>query len=126
MSAKAADTSGSPLDKMKLVFAGLLFGAAVVAYHYFDDQSGLYRAIGVIAVAAISLGIALTTGPGRAAWGFAREARQELRKVIWPTRKEALQTTLLVVVMVIFVAIILWLLDMLFRFGVEWLVVSGG
>jgi preprotein translocase subunit SecE len=125
MSAKA-DTSGSPLDKLKLAVAGLLFGAVIVAYHYFDEQSGLYRAIGVIAVAAISLGIALTTTPGRAGWGFAREARQELRKVIWPTRKEALQTTMVVVVMVTIVAAILWLLDVLFRFGVEQLVVSGG
>ncbi len=125
MSAKA-DNSGSPVDKLKLAFAGLLFGAVIVAYHYFDEQSGLYRAIGVVAVAAISLGITLTTAPGRAGWGFAREARQELRKVIWPTRKEALQTTLVVVVMVSIVAVILWLLDVLFRFGVEQLVVSGG
>jgi preprotein translocase subunit SecE len=125
MSAKA-DTTGSPLDKMKLAFAAVLFGAAVFAYHYFEDQSGLYRAIGVIVVAAVSVGIALTTAPGRAAWGFGREARQELRKVIWPTRKETLQTTLVVVAMVILVAIILWLLDLLFRFGVSQLVVAGG
>lgn len=125
MSAKA-DTTGSPLDKLKLALAGLLFGGAVVAYHYFEDISGLYRAIGVIAVAAIALGIALTTAPGRAAWSFGREARQELRKVIWPTRKEALQTTLVVVVMVGLVALILWLLDLLFQFVVAQLVVAGG
>lgn len=57
---------------------------------------------------------------------FAREARVELRKVIWPTRQETLQTTLVVLVMVVVVAIFLWLLDMLLLWAVNGLTGLGG
>jgi preprotein translocase subunit SecE len=55
--------------------------------------------------------VAATTAQGKAAWEFAADARVELRKVVWPTRKETVQMTLVVVVMVIVVAIFLWIVD---------------
>jgi len=119
------DNAPSTVDTAKLILAVSLFVGSVFAYHYYADVSGLYRALGVVAVAAVSIGIALTTVQGRSAWSFAREARQELRKVIWPTRQEALRTTGIVVILVIIVAILLWLLDTLFSWGVAQLIVPG-
>ncbi|MDZ7810904.1 MAG: preprotein translocase subunit SecE [Arhodomonas sp.] len=67
------------------------------------------------------------TAQGRRLLGLRRvRPRQELRKVVWPTRKETLQTTLIVIAMVLLVAVLLWLLDMFFLWGVEALVRPGG
>jgi preprotein translocase subunit SecE len=54
----------------------------------------------------------MTTAVGQSSWGFAQEARQEVRKVVWPSRSETMQTTLMVFAMVIIVGLILWFLDM--------------
>jgi preprotein translocase subunit SecE len=68
----------------------------------------------------------LTTELGRTVWGFALESRQEVRKVVWPTREETMRTTLLVFAMVFIVGLILWLLDMFLFWGVRFLTGQGG
>ena len=78
----------------------------------------LYRALAGVALAAVAVGIALQTQQGKAAWELAKEARVEVRKVVWPSRQETTQTTMIVVVVVIFVALILWGLDS----GLSWAV----
>ena len=113
-------------DKGKLVLAAGVFLAGVVGFYLLEGQSDLVRVIGMVAVAGVAIGIAMTSQPGRNAWAFAREARQELRRVVWPTRQESIQTTLIVLVMVIIVAILLWLMDMFFMWGVGALVRPGG
>ncbi|QGM22280.1 preprotein translocase subunit SecE [Spiribacter sp. 2438] len=125
MSAKE-QTEVSGTDKAKLILAVGVFLAGVVGFYTFDDQSTLVRVLGMVAVAALALSIAFTSAQGRNAWLFAQEARQELRRVVWPTRTETLQTTLIVLVMVIIVAILLWLMDMFFMWGVGALVRPGG
>ena len=72
----------------------------------------LFRVIGLLVGVGISVAIALQTVKGKEIWGYFRDAQIEVRKVVWPTRQETIQTTLIVIVMVILVAIILWLLDM--------------
>jgi len=125
MSARA-DSEASSLDKLKLAGAVGVFLAGVVGFYYFEAESALLRALGMVAVAAVAIAIAMSSQYGRNAWAFAREARQELRKVVWPTRQESMQTTLIVLVMVVIVAIILWLMDMFFLWGVGALVRPGG
>ncbi|WP_435106352.1 preprotein translocase subunit SecE [Arhodomonas sp. AD133] len=125
MSARA-ESQSSPLDSVKLVVAVGLFLAGVVAFYWFEAESSLYRVLGLLVVAGVSAAIAMTTAQGKATWAFARESRQELRRVVWPTRQETLQTTLIVIVMVLIVAVLLWLLDMFFLWGVESLVRPGG
>lgn len=125
MSAKE-QTEVTTTDKLKLVLAIGIFLAGVVGFYLIEDQSLLVRVIGIVVVAIIAIGIALTSQQGRDAWVFAREARQELRKVIWPTRQESVQTTLIVLVMVIIVSILLWLMDIFFNWGVGALVRPGG
>ncbi|MEX0375539.1 preprotein translocase subunit SecE [Spiribacter pallidus] len=113
-------------DKAKLALAAGTFLAGVVGFYLLEGQSDLIRVIGMVAVAALAIAIAMTSQPGRNAWAFAQEARQELRRVVWPTRQESLQTTLIVLVMVFIVAILLWLMDMFFMWGVGALVRPGG
>jgi len=114
-------TSG--FDTVKLMTALLGLIAGVVGFYYYEDESQLLRVIGMLAVVAVAFLIVTTTNIGRRSLGFVREARVEIRKVVWPTRTETTQTTIAVLIMVILVAIMLWLFDMLLGWGVRSLLV---
>ena len=111
------DTQGSTLDTLKLWVAVALLAAGVFGFYWLGETPVLYRALGLVAIAVVGLAVAYTTEPGRRLWHFAQDARTELRRVVWPTRTEAIQTTLIVLVIVFLVGIFLWLLDMLLRWG---------
>jgi len=111
------DTQGSTLDTLKLWVAVALLAAGVFGFYWYGQISVLYRALALVGVAVLALGVAYTTEPGRRLWNFAQDSRTELRRVVWPTRTEAVQTTLIVLVIVFLVGIFLWLLDMLLRWG---------
>jgi len=105
-------------DKIKLAVAALILAAGMVAFYTLSEQSTLLRTLGLLVLVGVSAAIALQTEVGRSGWSFVAGARTEARKVVWPTRKETTQTTLMVVVMVVIVGILLWLLDM----GLVWAV----
>ena len=111
MNTQAAEAS-SGLDMLKYVLSLVLISAGVVAFYQFSDISQLYRVLGIVAVVAVALAIMMTTVVGHQSWEFAQEAKLEVRKVVWPSRSETMQTTLMVFAMVIIVGFILWLLDM--------------
>lgn len=111
MSAKT-DTGTSRLDTLKLSGAVVLVSMAVIAFYYFADSSLLLRVIGLLAVVGVAVAIFLTTELGANLLGFTQDARTELRKVVWPTRAETIQTSLVIILMVIVMGIFLWLLDM--------------
>jgi preprotein translocase subunit SecE len=113
------EQSTSAIDTFKLMTAVLVLIAGVVAFYYFEEQSHLLRVLGMLGVAVVAFLIAATSVPGRRGLGFVREARVEVRKVVWPTRQETLQTTIAVLFMVILVAIMLWLFDMLLGWGIR-------
>jgi preprotein translocase subunit SecE len=106
------ETQGSSFDSIKWLIAIALLAAAVVGnYYYGETVSVLYRALAVVAMVVVA-GFALaTTDKGRRFLGFAKESRTEVRRVVWPTRQEATQTTLIVVVATAIVALILWGMD---------------
>ncbi|MDD2768656.1 MAG: preprotein translocase subunit SecE [Methylococcus sp.] len=108
-----SESSASGLDTAKLVLALVFLVAGVVGYYYFSDFSVVYRALGVVGLGVLAAALASTTAPGQVLLGFFRESRIEVRKVVWPTRQEAVQATLMVVALVFFVGVFLWLLDML-------------
>lgn len=116
----------SRLDSAKLGFSIALLLGAVVAFYYFEDQSLLFRVLGLVAVAIVALLIASRTAVGARTIGFAQDARTEVRKVVWPTRQETVQTTLIVFVMVIIMGIMLWLFDMFLLWAVRLLTGQGG
>ncbi|GJM06101.1 MAG: protein translocase subunit SecE [marine bacterium B5-7] len=120
------ETTGGTLDTIKLGLALLIAIAALVGFYFFADQSLLYRVLGLLTAAGISVAIALQTEKGRHTWGYFQDAQIEVRKVVWPTRQETVQTTLIVIIMVILVAIILWLLDMFLGWSIGSLMGHGG
>jgi len=120
------EASASIFDVVKQVFSVIFVVAGVAAFYYFSEAPLLYRVLGLVAVALIVVGMILTTGMGRNLWGFILESKQEVRKVVWPTRDETLRTTLLVFAMVVIVGFVLWLLDMFLFWGVRFLTGQGG
>jgi hypothetical protein len=89
-----------------------IISASAFGNIYFQDQySTPIRVVAVIVLLLISLGVAATTNQGRKALGFFQDARTELRRIVWPSRPEATQTTFIVVGVTVFVSLILWGLD---------------
>lgn len=113
------ESENSRLDAIKLVIASLLVIGGLVAFYVYSDQSLLLRAVGMLVVLGIAGAIAAQTERGRHVWGFVQDAQIEVRKVVWPTRQETTQTTILVMVMVIIVALILWLLDIFLGWAIR-------
>ena len=120
------ETASKAQDTLKWLVATSLLAAAVVAFYYYGEESLLLRVIGLLIVAGAAAAIAFSTDKGRTAWEFMRESRTELRKVVWPTRKETTQTTLVVIGVVILVAIFLWMVDGILSWVVRLLLGHGG
>jgi len=120
------EASASVFDVVKQVISVVIVVSGVAAFYYFSEVPLLYRVIGLIVAALIVVGTMLTTGVGRNVWAFVLESKQEVRKVVWPTREETFRTTLLVFGMVFLVGLILWLLDMFLFWGVRLLTGQGG
>ena len=105
-------------DAFKLLGAGAIVLMALVAYYAFAAHSPLpwARVVGVIGLliaAGVAVAVALKTELGAETLEFVRGSRSELRKVVWPTRAETIQTTLIVIAMVVVMGLLLWLLDVL-------------
>lgn len=100
-------------DKLKLLAAGAIILVALVAFYAFSAYSLLVRVIVLLAAVGLAVAIALKTELGAETLEFIQGARAELRKVVWPTRAETTQTTLIVIVMVIIMGLLLWLFDVL-------------
>ena len=118
-------TSGAIPDAAKWAGAFVILASAIGGFYYWSDESLLLRVIGLLALSATALFVAVQTEKGRAAWEFVRESHTEVRKVVWPTRKETTQTTLIVIAMVGLVAIILWVLDGFLAWLVKLLLGTG-
>ncbi|MDF1581965.1 MAG: preprotein translocase subunit SecE [Methyloprofundus sp.] len=106
-----ANEATSSIDVLKYFLSLVLISAGVAAFYYFSEYLQLYRVLGIVAVIVVSLAIMITTSVGRSSLAFSREAKQEVRKVVWPSRSETTQTTLMVFAMVIIVGFIMWILD---------------
>jgi preprotein translocase subunit SecE len=111
MNTKAEQSSR--FDVAKWVVVAAIVAGGVYANSYYADESLLYRVLGLLVLAIVAGFVALQTTQGEAFWSLVRESRTEIRKVVWPSRQEAVQTTLIVVVFVLVVALLLWGLDSL-------------
>jgi len=118
MAAQAEEPSGSLFDTVKLLLAITLLIAGIAGFYYFSSYALVYRVFGILAVAGASVALVFTTAIGETIWGFIKESKAEVRKVIWPTRQETMQATMLVVALVFIVGLILWLMDMFLFWGV--------
>ena len=119
MNAKV-ESSSSAVDTLKWLVVLTLVSVGVVGNYYFSAESLLYRTLALLVLAVIAGWFALQTTKGQAFATLVAEARVEIRKVVWPTRQELTQTTMIVIVFVLVVALILWGVDSL----IGW-IVSG-
>ena len=112
MNTTAENKAGS-LDWLKWLVVVALLAGGVFANWYYQDEMLLMRVAGLLATAAVAILLALQTERGRAIWSLLKEARTEVRRVVWPTNQETTQTTLVVIAIVFVFALILWGLDSL-------------
>ena len=121
MSVKA-EAKDSRFDLVKWLVVAALVLVAVVGNQFYSAEPILYRVLALVAVAAVAGFVAFQTSKGRAFGVLLKEARIEIRKVVWPTRQETTQTTLIVVVVVLVMALLLWGLDSLLGWLVSMIV----
>ena len=105
------ETVSSGADKAKLAAAALLVVGAVVAFYLLGQQSLWLRVVALIVLIAAGVAVFFTSEPGKELIGFGRESAREVRKVVWPTRKESFQMTGYVFAFVVVMAVFLWLTD---------------
>ena len=126
MVAKTETEESGKLDSLKFLVVIALLVGAVWQFYYFEEGSLLYRVLGLLAISGVAIAVMYTTQKGYSLWLFARDAKTEVRKVIWPTRQETMQTTLMVVIMVLLVGVMLWAIDAALRWGVLMITGQGG
>jgi preprotein translocase subunit SecE len=98
-------------DKIKLAAALILVAAGVAGFYYLDQSALIIRVAAVLAGLGAAAAVFWSSEPGRQFHVFAQEAAVETRKVVWPTRKETLQTTGIVFAFVVVMALFLWMVD---------------
>ena len=99
------------IDKVKLAIAVALVGAGIWGYYWLAESALVLRILAVVAGLGAGAAVAWFTGPGREFAVFAGESVAEVKKVVWPTRKETMQTTAAVFAFVVVMAIFLWISD---------------
>ncbi len=112
MNAKA-ETVSSRYDFLKWLVVAALIVVGVVGNQFYAAEPIIYRVLALLVIAVVAAYVGLQTAKGKAFFGLAKEARIEIRKVVWPTRQETTQTTLIVVAVVLVMALLLWGLDSL-------------
>lgn len=103
----------STLDTLKMASAVAILLSSVFSFYYFAELSVLIRVLVVIFSVILSLIIFFSTQRGIIFWDFLQGSRVEMRKVVWPTKQETIQTTLTVFMFVLVLGIFFWLLDFL-------------
>lgn len=113
------------VNKIKLLVALLLLIAGIAGFYLLADKPTIVRILAVLAGLGASIAVLWTTPIGQQSLGFIGEAVVEARKVVWPTRKETIQTTLVVFALVVVMAAFLAFVDIGFAFMVKWLMGRG-
>ncbi|TVQ67571.1 MAG: preprotein translocase subunit SecE [Oceanospirillales bacterium] len=111
----------SKYDSIKWIAVVAIVATGVIGNSLFSGESLLYRVLALLVLAAVAGYIALQTAKGRTWFKLFKDAKGEMRRVVWPTRQETLQTTLMVLAAVLVVALMLWGMDTFFG----WIVSSA-
>jgi len=99
------------LDKIKLFVAFLLVAAGIAGFYYLQESSAVIKLVSVLAGMVLAAGVAWTSDPGKRFFAFSRDSVAEAKRVVWPTRKETMQTTGVVILFAITMALFLWAVD---------------
>jgi preprotein translocase subunit SecE len=113
-------------SKLKWVIAVLLLVVGFVANYHFTQIPAALRVAGWVILVCVVLLILVRTTAGNGFWRFTKEAKDEVRRVVWPNRKETIQTTAIVCAMVIVMALFLWGIDSILLHVMSWFTGHGG
>jgi len=111
MATSQIQTVNTTADKAKLAAAAAMVAVSLVAYYALSKQGPLFQWLGLLAGLAVAVVVFLTSESGKALLAFGQESTKEIRKVVWPARREAIQMTLYVFGFVFVMALFLWLTD---------------
>ena len=121
-----ADTGTGVLEIIKLAVAVAILIGGIGAYYTYEEQSLLLSVSVVLVSVAMAVVVFMQTERGKTLWRFIQGSRVEIRKVVWPTRTEAMQTTLTVFVFVLILGIFFWILDKGLLWATKLLTGQGG
>jgi preprotein translocase subunit SecE len=119
------EQSASGLDTALLAGSIVLLVGGIVLFYYYANWALVLRWLVLLLGVGGSVALAYQTALGKLTWAYLVGSRAELRKVVWPTRQETVQTTLMIALVVIIVGVIMWLLDQVLLFGVHKLIQTG-
>ncbi|MDP3335753.1 MAG: preprotein translocase subunit SecE [Rhodoferax sp.] len=111
MATSQVETVSTTADKAKLALAAALVLAGLVAYYALGKQGPLFQWLGLLALLALAVVVFLLSETGKSLTAFGQDAVREVKKVVWPARKEAIQMTVYVFGFVLIMALFLWLTD---------------
>jgi preprotein translocase subunit SecE len=113
-------------DRLKLALAAAMLVAGIAGFYVLSGQAQVLRVVAVLAGVLLALLIGARSGPGMQLWGFLKDSRAELRRVVWPTRRETLQTTGVVFAAAVVVGLMLWFFDWLINLAIGGFMGLGG
>lgn len=123
---KKIEESAVKMDSVKLFLSITVLVGTLIAYYTFTEVHAVVRVLGVVSGIALSGYIFSLTDKGRSWFSYLSHAKKEVEQVVWPTKQETTQMTLMVFVVVILMGIFLWLVDMFFLWAVKLLTGQGG
>jgi preprotein translocase subunit SecE len=118
MATQQVETVGTGADKAKLGIAALLVIGAVVGFYMLSKQGALAQWAALLVGLAAAVVVFMTSDSGKEFVAFGRDAWREAKKVVWPTRKEAIQMTAYVFGFVVVMAIFLWTTDKVLEWAI--------
>jgi len=118
--------AGGTMDSIKNILALAILVVSIVGYYKYADAHAVVRVLGFIAGVALAVIVFYQSEKGRSWFRYLSSAKKEVRQVIWPTRQETVQMTIIVFIAVIIMSIFLWLVDMFFLWAVQVLTGQGG
>jgi preprotein translocase subunit SecE len=121
MVANKLDIETNKNDLVKWILSLVIFAGSLFAFYYFDQDPIIYRVLGLIGVVLLDFAILFNTEKIKSLRVFTYDARVELKKVVWSTKAEVIQTTIIVFIVVIIMSVLLWLLDKLLGAGIKFL-----
>ena len=111
MASTQIETVSTGADKAKLALAGLLVLGGLAAFYLLSSRGALIQWGGLIGSLVLAAAAFLSSESGRQLIAFGRDSWREMQKVVWPTRKESLQTTAFVFAFTVFLALFMWITD---------------
>ncbi len=126
MNEQVQTAGATALDTAKIALAIVVLVGGLAGYYWFAELPTAVRILIVLAGVAVGLLLLFWSAQGQVLWQFVQGSRVELRKMVWPTRQETVQTTLIVFAFVLLMGIFFWLVDMLLAWATRHLTGQGG